>query len=80
MLYQYTRSEKQEDPSDPWLPSPFETPHRIEVLAVQNLPRNWSVSLRFRASSGYPRLPDLDGPAHWRHPPERAPGDAPGAA
>jgi hypothetical protein len=61
ILYQYTRSEKREDPDNPWGPSPFETPHRIELLAIQSLPRNWSVSARFRAVSGYPRLPDSEG-------------------
>ncbi len=56
VLYQYTSSEKREDPDEPWGPSPFEVPHRVETLVIQDLPLNWSASARFRVTSGYPRL------------------------
>lgn len=56
VLYQHTRSEKREDTDDPWSPSPFEAPHRFEVVAIQKLPRAVTISGRFRFTSGYPRL------------------------
>jgi hypothetical protein len=56
ILYQHTRSQKREDPGDPWLPSPFETPHRLELLAVQQLPRAVTASARWRLVSGFPRV------------------------
>lgn len=54
-LYQYTVSQKREDLDEIWLPSPFEVPHRVELLAVASLPRAWTVSGRFRYTSGFPR-------------------------
>jgi hypothetical protein len=61
VLYQYTSSDEREDPDDAWGRSPFETPHRIETLVIQDLPLRWSVSARFRYTSGYPRLEDEEG-------------------
>jgi outer membrane receptor protein involved in Fe transport len=57
-LYEYTRSQKREDLDEVWGPSPFEVPHRVELLAIQALPRAWTLSGRFRFTSGYPRLSD----------------------
>jgi hypothetical protein len=61
LLYAWSRSELQDDPDEPWLPSPFDTPHRVDLLVVGSLPRAQTVSARVRYTSGYPRLPDIDG-------------------
>jgi hypothetical protein len=61
VLYQYTSSDKREDPDDAWGVSAFETPHRLEMLVIQDLAKRWSVSGRFRLTSGYPRLEDEEG-------------------
>jgi hypothetical protein len=60
VLYQYTRSDKREDPGDAWQPSPFETPHRLELLAIQQLPRAVTASARWRWTSGFPRVREGD--------------------
>ncbi|MCA9493298.1 MAG: TonB-dependent receptor [Myxococcales bacterium] len=61
-LFQLTRSDKREDPDDSWAPSAFEVPVRVELTALQSLPRAWEVSARFRATSGFPRTSLLDLP------------------
>jgi hypothetical protein len=55
LLYQYTRSNRREDPDDAWRPYPFDVPHRAELLLIGHLPRAVVASARLRASSGYPR-------------------------
>jgi hypothetical protein len=56
VLYQLTRTLEREDPGDPWRPGAFDAPHRFEVLVMQQLPRAWVASARFRATSGFARV------------------------
>lgn len=55
LLAQTTRSRIQEDLGGPSAPKPLEQRWRVELVALQALPRDWTLSTRFRATSGYPR-------------------------
>ncbi len=71
-LAQLTRSQKREEPGDAWTSSPFEVPVRVELTALQRLPRAFEVSGRFRATSGFPRTlgPAVTGPGGALQPTE----------
>ena len=56
VLGQLTESLLWEDERADGAPSPLEQRTRLEVVALQVLPRDWTVSGRLRATAGYPRL------------------------
>lgn len=63
VLYQYvstTRAEDERLPEtiEPWV---FDQPHRLEVRAAWRLPKDWTLSSRFRLGSGFPRSIREDG-------------------
>jgi len=55
-IYQYTRSTRWEDPGSQLdrNPTPWDQPHRVQVVALGQLPRDWALSGRMRYSSGFP--------------------------
>lgn len=55
-IYQYTRSTRWEDPGGQLERNlaPWDQPHRLQLVAIGQLPRNWAVSGRIRYSSGFP--------------------------
>ncbi len=55
-IYQYTRSTRWEDPGGQLErnPTPWDQPHRVQVVALGQLPRDWALSGRIRYSSGFP--------------------------
>lgn len=55
-IYQYTRSTRWEDPGSQLERNvtPWDQPHRIQLMALGQLPRNWGISGRFRYNSGFP--------------------------
>ena len=60
VLGQWTRSERWEDVPQQATPFPLEQRTRLEVVALQRLPREWTLSGRLRATAGYPRN-EIDG-------------------
>jgi len=55
VLGQLSRSIRWEDLPAEAFRSPLEQRRRLELVALQRLPRDWTLSGRFRATSGYPR-------------------------
>lgn len=55
-IYQYTRSTRWEDPGGQLErnPTPWDQPHRVQVVALGQLPRDWAISGRLRYNSGFP--------------------------
>jgi hypothetical protein len=55
-IYQYTRSTRWEDPGGQLErnPTPWDQPHRAQIVALGQLPRDWALSGRIRYSSGFP--------------------------
>ncbi|MEZ4318019.1 MAG: TonB-dependent receptor [Myxococcota bacterium] len=55
-IYQYTRSTRWEDPGGELErnPTPWDQPHRVQIVALGQLPRDWALSGRMRYSSGFP--------------------------
>lgn len=52
-LYQYTRTVRQENAGEAH-PTPWDQPHRVQLIGYLQLPRRWSLSSRFRYSSAFP--------------------------
>lgn len=57
MLYQIGQARLDATPRTEARAAPFDQTHRLELQALCELPRNWTVSGRFRWSSGFPRRP-----------------------
>lgn len=55
LIYQFSRSFRQEDPGDPWAYAPFEQPHALTALLLWLPADRWSLAARFRYSAGLPR-------------------------
>lgn len=60
VAYTYSRSLRRDEPGDGWVPFTYDQPHYFVAVAAWSLPKNWSLSGRFRVGSGYPREPDSD--------------------
>lgn len=58
LLYQYGHSERLGEPGSDPQPALIDQPHRLQLLVVSNLPRDWTLSSRFRYGSGFPRFTD----------------------
>ncbi|MBT3217576.1 MAG: TonB-dependent receptor [Proteobacteria bacterium] len=53
LIYQYTRSMLREDTEESLTPAWFDQPHRLDVVINTALPRNWTLSARFRFASNF---------------------------
>lgn len=62
VLYQIGRSTLREHPKSAEQPNLFDQTHRLELMALLDLSRQWTVSGRFRYASGFPRLLDVQPP------------------
>ncbi len=54
-LYTFVDGTLAEEPGAVRTLSPYDRPHRLEVVGIARLPRSLLLSGRFRATSGYPR-------------------------
>ena len=59
-LYTYVAGRRVEDLGDPPLLSPYDRPHRGEIVGIWRLPRALVLSTRFRVTSGYPRRDEVE--------------------
>lgn len=59
-VYQYGRSEFREDRGDLFQPYRFDQPHRLLLLGTYRLPRQWTLASRFRYSSGFTLIGEVD--------------------
>jgi hypothetical protein len=60
VAYTYSRSLRREETGDGWLAHTYDQPHYLVLVGAYQLPKNWSLSARFRAGSGYPRAADAE--------------------
>lgn len=61
IAYTLSRSERRDQPGEPWRLFSFDQTHILTLLGTYNLPRNWSVGARFRLVSGNPQTPIIGG-------------------
>lgn len=60
VAYTYSRSLRRDEAGDGWQANTYDQPHYFVLVGAYALPKDWSLSARFRAGSGYPRDPDAD--------------------
>ncbi len=60
VAYTYSRSLRRDEAGDGWRAHTYDQPHYFVLVGAYQLPKDWSLSARFRAGSGYPREPDAD--------------------
>jgi len=57
IAYTLSRSERRDSPESPWRLFDFDQTHILTALGSYQLPKNWSVGVRFRLVSGNPDTP-----------------------
>ncbi len=78
LAYTVSRSERKDRPGEPWRLFDFDQTHILTVVGSYDLPRNWSVGLRWRYVTGSPDTPietavfDVDADAYVRVAPSTA--------
>lgn len=58
-MYQYVRTFRREEPGDGWTPYRYDTPHLVQAIGSYALPKQLTVSGRWRFASGYWLDPDV---------------------
>ncbi len=57
VAYTILRSERRDQPGDPWVLAAFDQTHILTLVGVYKLPKHWQVGARFRLVSGNPTTP-----------------------
>jgi hypothetical protein len=60
LIYQHTRSFRREESGDGYEPWRFDQPDQVQLILAQSLPHDWTLSARFRYSSGFYLDPDVE--------------------
>jgi hypothetical protein len=60
MVVQWVRSDRREEHGDGWEPLRYDQPLLVQLVGLQQLPKEWTLSGRWRYAAGYPLVPGAD--------------------